>query len=155
MHRKFIALIISAAIAVTGISLVAKPARADETTRILAGIAALALIGAAIRNSRESSVQVTTTATPTWQPPMPKYRHPLPPPPTPKVSRFVVPQYCLLPTPRYGANDTLVGEKCLRRYYGRTAQLPGQCRTTFWNGRRWRTGYDPTCLRGKGYVIRR
>lgn len=143
MHRKFIALIVSAAIAVTGISLVAKPARADETTRILAGIAALALIGAAIRSSREASVQVTTTTRPTWRPPKPK------------VSRFVVPQYCLLPTPRYRGNDTLVGENCLRRYYGSTAQLPGQCRATFWNGRKWRTGYDPTCLRGKGYVIRR
>ncbi len=155
MHRKFIALIISAAVAVTTLSLSAAPARADETTRVLAGIAALALLGAAIHSSRKTTLQVTTT--PGWQPPQPRPRPPAQPRPHPKVSRFVLPQYCLLPTPRYRGNDTLVGENCLRRYYGatRTAQLPGQCRATFWNGRKWRSGYDPTCLRNKGYVIRR
>lgn len=53
MHRKFIALIISAALAVT--SLTAVPAQAQnrgETAAIIAGVAALAIVGAAIADDR-------------------------------------------------------------------------------------------------------
>ena len=156
MHRKFIALIVSAAVAVTGISLVAAPARADETARVLAGIAALALLGAALQSSRAKATVEMTTTTPGWKPPSPGHgpSHMRPPR---QAARFVLPQYCLLPTPRYQGGSALMGERCLYRHYGpkRTAQLPAQCRATFWNGRKWRSGYDPTCLRGKGYVIRR
>lgn len=53
MHRKFIALIIGAALAVT--SLTAAPAQAQnrsETVAIIAGVAALAIVGAALADDR-------------------------------------------------------------------------------------------------------
>ena len=54
MHRKFIAIILGAALAVTGLS--TTPVRAQdrgETAAIIAGIAALAIIGAAVSNDRK------------------------------------------------------------------------------------------------------
>lgn len=53
MHRKFIALVIAAALAVTGIN--AAPAEARdraEAAAVIAGVAALAIIGAALANDR-------------------------------------------------------------------------------------------------------
>lgn len=54
MHRKFIALIIGAALTVT--SLTAAPAQAQnrgETAAIIAGVAALAIVGAALADDRK------------------------------------------------------------------------------------------------------
>lgn len=54
MHRKFIAIVLGAALAVTGLS--SAPVRAQdrgETAAIIAGVAALAIIGAAVANDRK------------------------------------------------------------------------------------------------------
>ncbi|WP_417726794.1 hypothetical protein [Roseovarius sp.] len=54
MHRKFIALIVGTALAVT--SLTTTPAQAQsrgETTAIIAGVAALAILGAAVADDRD------------------------------------------------------------------------------------------------------
>lgn len=150
MHRKFIALIVSAAITVTGLSLAASPARADDTTNLLAGLAALALIGAAIHNSRDDDAPIVSQHTPHYYGPV------RPNPQPPRFTRFDLPQYCLLPFPGYnGRNRPLLGEGCLKRYYGSTASLPQTCNVTFWNGRDRRSGYDPVCLQQRGYRLAR
>lgn len=54
MHRKFIAIVLGAALAVAGLS--SAPVRAQdrgETAAIIAGVAALAIIGAAVANDRK------------------------------------------------------------------------------------------------------
>jgi len=54
MHRKFIAIVLGAALAVTGLS--SAPVRAQdrgETAAIIAGVAALAIIGAAVASDRK------------------------------------------------------------------------------------------------------
>jgi len=54
LHRHFIATILAASLAVTGFT--AAPARADnDAAKIIAGVAALAIIGAAVADSRKSS----------------------------------------------------------------------------------------------------
>ena len=59
IHRKFIALIAATSIAVTGLT--AAPAQAkDDTAKIIAGVAALALIGVAISKSNKSRRNRTT-----------------------------------------------------------------------------------------------
>ncbi|MCZ0813450.1 MAG: hypothetical protein ACQEVT_13880 [Pseudomonadota bacterium] len=53
LHRKFIAAILASAIAITGMT--AAPARADnDAAKIIVGAAALALIGAAVADARQS-----------------------------------------------------------------------------------------------------
>lgn len=162
MHRKFIALIVSTAIAVTGLSLTAAPARADDTARILAGIAAVALIGAAIQNSNRTRIQVVTRPDPVMNP-WP-YRHWQPTPPTrpaprplpPRFTRYDLPQICLKPVQGYRHEQYLVGSNCLQRYWGPTASLPQECRVTLWTGRDSRTMFRPGCLQGHGYrLVRR
>ncbi|WP_300549723.1 hypothetical protein [Roseovarius sp.] len=54
MHRKFIAIVLGAALAVTGLS--SAPVRAQdrgETAAIVAGVAALAILGATVANDRK------------------------------------------------------------------------------------------------------
>ncbi len=59
IHRKFIALVAATSIAVTGLT--TAPAQAkDDTAKIIAGVAALALIGVAISQSNKSRRNRTT-----------------------------------------------------------------------------------------------
>ena len=52
MHRKFIAVVLAASVAITGFS--AAPARADEdVAKFIAGVVALGLIGAAINDAKD------------------------------------------------------------------------------------------------------
>lgn len=158
MHRKFIALIVSTAIAITGLGLAAQPARADETTRVLAGIAALALIGAAIRDAQRKDRVVTRQQTiysgPTYQPPAPRnHVHAKRRPAYGQHVRRDLPNSCILPMPANRNGQVVVGEICLQRNAVNTAELPSNCRVSFWNGRKWRSGYDSTCLYNRGYRV--
>ena len=51
-YKGFITTLMAAAIALTGAT--AKPARADDTAKIIAGVAALAIIGTAIARSKKN-----------------------------------------------------------------------------------------------------
>ncbi len=146
MHRKFIALVISTAIAITGAS--ALPARAgtNDVAKVLIGIAAIAIIGNAINDARKPA-PVTSRY----------YRRP-PIAPTPRplprgVSRYVLPGKCQFrANTRYGRR-TVLGSRCVANNYAHTRSLPGACVTRFWSDRRDRTsvGYSKQCLRRHGY----
>ncbi len=146
MHRKFIALVLSTALAITGLSAV--PARADgDTARLLAGIAALALIGAAIRNKRDRP-DVSHNYI---QPPRPLPPRPLPP----KVARRNLPLQCLRSHSVNGHRRNMVTAGCLKNNYAFNRSLPYACQRGFWDGNRNRTGYEPQCLRKRGYRFAR
>lgn len=148
MHRKFIALIVSTAICITAIS--ALPARAgnDDTAKAIAGFAALAILGLAIHNARDRDD--TPTASYTAPPPKP---HTVRPRPLPQqVARYNLPAKCLRNHRLHGGPARLLGLQCLQRNYRFTSQLPQACRLRF-NGRVTRTGYEPLCLRERGYRI--
>ena len=152
MHRKFIALIIATAIAVTGMS--ALPARADnDAARFLAGLAAIALIGAAIESNR-SQYPDTDAYVATPQPPRtPHHQRPRVQPP--RNSRLDLPGQCLGAYPVNGDVRRLYGAGCLRNNYAFNGTLPYACRLGYSDGRRNRTGYEPRCLREHGYRVAR
>ncbi|MDC0659140.1 hypothetical protein N6L27_14135 [Leisingera sp. SS27] len=157
-HRKFIALIVAAAIAITGFS--AAPARADnDVAKILGGLALLGILGAAIKHSRDKDDHAVTR---TYNPPQNhshnRHRHqgrnrhgghvkPLPQ----SVRRYDLPAHCVRYFPRYSSNYPLAAKGCLDRNYGYTHKLPQVCKVTFWNGKHNRTGYKPGCLKKHGY----
>ncbi|AHD02501.1 hypothetical protein [Leisingera methylohalidivorans] len=157
-HRKFIALIVAASIAITGFS--AAPARADEdVAKFIAGMALLGILGAAINDARKDDDH---TVTRTYNPPRGHghgdHRHnshkrygghvkPLPP----RLHRYDLPAQCVRYFPRYSRNYPLAGKGCLDRNYGYTQNLPRACKVTFWNGNRNHTGYKPRCLNQHGY----
>lgn len=149
MHRKFIALIVASAVAVTALS--TAPARADEhdVAKILAGLAALAFIGVAIEHNRDNDQPTASYSGRT--PPRPIRPRPLPP----QVSKYQLPQHCLH---RYSVNNghrRLFGKRCLNNNYRHTASLPYACQFQFKDGRETRTGYEPRCLRERGYRFAR
>jgi hypothetical protein len=148
MHRKFIALIISTAVAVTALS---APARADsdDIARALFGIAALALIGKALSDD-DSNHQ--TAPQPIYRPvPQPVRPRPLPP----VVSRYDLPGYCLRSYQVNRDRIRLFGAGCLSRNYRYSASLPYACQFQFSEHGRSYTGYEPLCLRERGYRIAR
>jgi len=147
MHRKFIALILASALATTGLS--AAPARADgDTARIFAGLAALAIIGAALERSNRH-----TTVTKQYIQPS----HPLPPRSLPtrplpsQVTRRDLPQACLHRRSVNGQQRNLFNSRCLQKNYAHSSSLPYACQLGYWDGRRNRIGYEPLCLREHGY----
>lgn len=145
MHRKFIALIVSTAIAITAFT--SAPARADDTAKVIGGLAALAILGAAIHHRKEKKERERARAE--AQQPVIHSVRPLPH----NVARYDLPGRCLKPMWGYPSNAPLLGPKCLSHHYRYVGSLPQACRVTFWNGRRTRDAFEPRCLRRKGYRI--
>lgn len=146
MHRKFIALIIATATAITLTSVSAAPVAADERDigKILAGLAALAFIGAAIERNRDDDRPTTSYHKPVKPRPLP-----------PQVSRNRLPDHCLSTFKVGHSKRRLFGKRCLNNSYRYTSSLPYACQFQFRDGRETRTGYEPRCLRERGYRFAR
>ncbi|MFC3119067.1 hypothetical protein [Jhaorihella thermophila] len=154
MHRKFIAFIVSAAIAVTGIS-AGTPARADsDTARLFAGLTALAIIGLAINDhNKRKRVRIAVsrnappraTVQPRWKP------RPLPP----RFHRYTLPRQCLRQVGPRGDTRLRLGRRCLERNYDHTRSLPSKCYRQDWTRRGLRQGYGVNCLLNEGYRLSR
>ncbi|WP_170763434.1 hypothetical protein [Ruegeria lacuscaerulensis] len=159
MHKKFIALIVASAVAITGIS--ASKARAADTGDIIGGLAAIALIGAAVKHFSDQNKKNTVTRNhnhvykaprkPVYAKPKdrPHYVRPLPE----RVARYTLPQRCLRTYKAYSHNRPLLGTRCLSKYYKYSNSLPYQCKVGFWNGKEVKRAYEPACLRQKGYRV--
>jgi len=148
LHRKFIAFVLMASLAVTGFS--AAPARADEdVAKVIAGLAALAIIGAAINKNRHENNNNYVTQ----YPHKPTHVHPKPRPLPPRVARYDLPSQCLRQIKGDRSNHKMLGAGCLNKRYGYANSLPSACRVKFWNGHRNKTAYRPTCLTQRGYRI--
>lgn len=143
MHRKFIALILATALTITGLS--AAPARADgDTARLFAGLAALALLGAAIQSNRDKHPVTHYYSSP------PKHSKP-PRPALQPITRRDLPRHCLRTRPVNGGHRKLVGARCLKTNYAFNGSLPYACQLGYSDGNRNRVGYEPLCLRERGY----
>jgi hypothetical protein len=153
MHRKFIAAVAAAALAITGLSAV--PARADvnDTAKIIAGIAALALIAKAIEdsNDRKAARQQRYTHRPVQQ----HYYQPgLKPRPLPhQVARPGLPDHCLFTAQTAQGPAHVFGARCLQRNYVQANTLPEACAQQAWTDRGQRWVYNAACLRNQGYRL--
>lgn len=144
-HRKFIALILAASLAITGFS--SAPAQAgNDVGKIVAGLAVLGILGAALHdhNTRDRRREAVTR---------PYRPHPAPRPLPPRVGRYDLPAQCVKHFPNYKNGRNLVARNCLKRNYGQVSNLPQTCKVTFWNGRNNRTAYKPRCLTKHGYRL--
>lgn len=156
MHRKFIALIIAGAVAIG--SLNAAPAHADsnDARRIFAGLAALALLGAALNHDRDDHV---VTQQPRYTPPhQPRYqprRHTQPKGLNQQFSRYDLPRECLSNFTVNRATKRLFGARCLQNKYRHARSLPQACEYQFRTNGVVRTTYEPVCLRERGYRLSR
>ena len=116
IHRKFIALVLGLSIAVTGFS--AAPARADEdVAKVLAGLAALAILGVAIDNGNVRKKTKRRETTNSRQPIVitpdtPRHPRPLPD----RFARYDLPSECVRTFDGFGKRKFL-GQRCLRKNY--------------------------------------
>lgn len=152
MHRKFIALIVATAVAITGIS--ASQARAADTRDILGGLAALAILGAAIHHYQDEKREEEKKRHKHKKKHAKKKVHkphvrPLPN----RVARYNLPQRCLRTFNAYSKKHPLLGPNCLKKHYKYANSLPHQCKVGFWNGKKVKRAYEPACLRQKGYRV--
>lgn len=142
-HRKFIAIILAAALAVTGIS--SAPAHAgNDVGKAIAGLAVLGILGAALHrhNTRDRRHEGVT-----------RPYHPSPKPLPPRFGRYDLPAQCVKYFPNFRNGRSLVARGCLRRNYSHEKSLPQACKVTFWNGQKNRTAYKPRCLNNHGYRL--
>ncbi|WP_170603192.1 hypothetical protein [Ruegeria arenilitoris] len=154
MHRKFIALIVATAVIVTGIS--ASKARAADAKDILGGLAAIAIVGAALhhysKQERRERKQAITRA-PRLEYNKPSRRYPSVRPLPDRVARYDLPRRCLRTYDNYSNSRPLLGPNCLSKYYKHAKKLPSQCEVGFWNGKKVKRAYEPACLRQYGYRV--
>ncbi|WP_170439790.1 hypothetical protein [Ruegeria arenilitoris] len=151
MHRKFIALVVATAVAITGVS--ASQAKAADAHDILGGLAAIAIIGAAVNhyNKEKRKERVTRQNNYVHQPQnvRPDHIRPLPR----RVARYDLPQRCLKTYNGYSKKRPLLGPNCLEKHYKHANSLPQQCKVGFWDGKKLKRAYEPACLRQKGYRV--
>jgi hypothetical protein len=157
MHRKFITLIVATAIAVTGFSTQVR-ARDNDVAKTLAGLAVLAIIGAAIHDSKNDKPVVSTRN------PNPGYRLPThrphqqvsPRPLPPQVARTILPRSCIRTFgPGHQKHTRVLGRHCLSRTYGYTQKLPRVCAQQTWGRKGMRKGFNVHCLKQNGFRISR
>jgi hypothetical protein len=147
MYRKFITFIVASAIAVTGLT--AQPVQAgnDDVAKWIAGLAALAIIGAAVAdNNRSKSKPVYSHA------PQPTYNHV----PKPRHSHLLLPAQCRVSENVHGQKIRGFSRHCLRRNNINVQNLPRDCAVKL----RDRQGknkiiYGGRCLQGHGYKLAR
>ena len=144
-HRKFIAVILAAAVAITGFSTAPARADSDDIAKFIAGAAILGIIGAAINDRRDDRRE---------RPHVDPKPHPKPLPP--RVRRYDLPAKCLTNIRVRGKDRRLLGMRCLNRNYDFVRKLPNRCYAELENRHKSRRGYRPGCLRKHGYrLVRR
>ncbi|GFE49211.1 hypothetical protein So717_09640 [Roseobacter cerasinus] len=154
MHRKFIATIIAAALAVTAIG--SAPARADDDAlKALAAIAGIAIIGKVIhdRNKRKSEQHTVTRKSSSHS----NGRvYDLKPRPLPqRANRRLLPGNCLRSVDTWDGRVRYFGKRCLERNYRHVDRLPQRCAVRFRGEDRSRRGYEARCLNRAGYKLAR
>lgn len=164
MFRKLISLTAAAAIATAGLS---APARADgeDIAKIIAGIALLGIIAKAVEDD-DRDVAPPPTRYPTYGYTPPRYAPPryvppryIPPrhvparPVPPRVTRYDLPGACLRSYEVNRKTIRLFGANCLRKNYAYASSLPYACQFQFSTRQGSHTGYEPLCLRERGYRV--
>jgi hypothetical protein len=161
MSRKFISTVLAASIAVTGFF--AAPARAgdDDVAKVIAGMAALFIIGSAIKKSRNDDnhgynnhVSRGNRYEGDIQEAQPR-RHTRPRPLPQRANRKKLPSECLRRFETRRGTVRMMAQRCLERNYRFTHALPQQCHTRVRTENGKRRGYAMRCLRDRGYSIAR
>ena len=127
----------------------------EDVGKLLIGLAAVAVIGAAIEESRDNDRDRSTQANDTrqwsginrnndWSGLNRQHQ-------SNTNSRRVLPHACLQTVETRFGNQRLFGQRCLERNYRHVSRLPDRCAVQLYTSNGPRRGYDPLCLREQGY----
>lgn len=125
----------------------------EDVGKLLIGLAAVAVIGAAIENNndrdddRSTRVHDRTYRAPQVTPPRHNdwtslNRH---------NSRWTLPYDCIRRVETRFGDIRMFGQRCLERNYRHVNSLPGRCAVRVYSNDGPRRGFDPLCLREEGY----
>jgi hypothetical protein len=179
MHRKFIATVVAAALAVTAFG--PTPARADrDLIKTLAVIAGAAVVGKIIYDqqtrkttdrfvTRELYQQPTVrqplqplqqvkrpVARPYTTIPYVEQGYQITPRPLPvRAERHLLPGDCLQSVETRDGRMRYFAQNCLERSYNYASRLPQDCFVRFRTYHGPRQGYEARCLRDAGYQLAR
>lgn len=153
MSRKFIASILAASIAVTGISAAPAQASDDDLFRFLAGATALVIIGKAINGDNDHRRPQDAYGYQHKDQHKSRSNH------TPnsksnahRNSNHRLPSRCLVSIRTNKGFQHAYGSRCLRSNDVSVYNLPNACRVTGDDPRNVvRTGYLAKCMRNRGY----
>lgn len=121
--------LLAAALTLSGMTATPVLADNDDRTKILLGLAALAVIGVAVsrQNDRERDERA--------------------------AARRVLPRYCLQPFDTRQGQVAIFEQYCLEADYGHMGQLPPECAVTIRSRGYFIDGFDPLCLHDAGYTV--
>lgn len=139
MHKKFITFIVASAMAITGV--MSQPAQAgdDDIAKWIAGLAALAIIGAAVADNNRSKSKPAYTQTP-----QPRQNN-------------LLPARCRINENIHGQKIQGLSRQCLRRSNVNVQSLPRECAVKLRNRHQGRDEviYGGRCLKSHGYRLAR
>ncbi|MTJ04756.1 MAG: hypothetical protein FH759_08715 [Sediminimonas qiaohouensis] len=153
MSRPFIAAVVAASLALSGLSATTAQAGNRDVARAIAGIAAVAIIAGALsdRDNRRNRGHVTRR----YDPDPVVIPRPLPR----RVQRHSLPRHCMIRAQsRYGEPRRVFGSRCLNRHFRYTDSLPRACAVRIGGNHHrhanyGRHGYSVGCLRQHGYHL--
>ncbi|MEP1537846.1 MAG: hypothetical protein ABJQ34_00075 [Paracoccaceae bacterium] len=153
MHRQFIAAVTAMSVAITVFA--TQPARAgdEEVARALAAIAGIAILGAAIKSSRDKKKERAAQHSYPAQPKV--HRHVQPRPLPKRVNRKFLPRHCLHNFRDRRGSFSAFGRNCLNKNYGFTNSLPQHCARSVRANRGHHTVYSARCLSKNGFKVAR
>lgn len=127
-------------------SVTATPAQAgnDDVAKVLLGLTALTVLGAALADGGSAKAAPAHRAPP--PPPVTKHRHP---PQQHRVKRL--PDQCRLQVILDGKKRTVYGKSCTEKYTRHSASLPRSCERNIHVFGRKQDVYFQGCLREKGW----
>ena len=124
----------------------------EDVGKLLIGLAAVAVIGAAIENNNRSDNRITPVHD--WP-----HRAPHVNPHRPhdwsgignRNNRRVLPRDCMRRVETRFGDIRMFGHRCLERNYRHIDSLPRRCAVRVYSNNGPRRGFDPLCLREQGY----
>jgi len=132
MKNHLTAGLLAAALTLGGLTATPVSADSEDTTKIIVGLAALALIGAAIssHNDREEEEEEREDE-----------------------RRRILPRECLAAYDTSDGRVALFGQQCLMEEYSYSARLPLTCAVTIRSRGVFYSGFAPQCLHDAGYRV--
>ncbi|MEM8536643.1 MAG: hypothetical protein AAGF56_02155 [Pseudomonadota bacterium] len=125
----------------------------EDVGKLLIGLAAVAVIGAAIEENRDRRSNSTRVHdTPSWNGinsgswsslnrQHQQFHH----------QRRAIPASCLRDVQTRFGTQPMFGQRCLERNYAQLSRLPARCAVRVYTNNGPRQGFDPLCLREQGY----
>jgi len=128
----------------------------EEVGKLLFGLAAIAVIGAALEENRERNQTKQAQSNRSWSGINSGSWSDLNRQHQQEVAqRRVLPRDCLRSVETRFGTQRLFGQRCLERNYRHHANLPARCAVRVYTDNGPRNGFDPLCLREQGYSATR